>query len=124
MQHSILKSKIHRARITDAHLDYEGSLSIDLDLMAAAGIVGGERLLVVNATCGSRLETYAIPAEAGSGTICLNGAAARLGQPGDVVTIMTFALIDDDELDTHEPKVIILNAQNAVIETKAGPRPR
>lgn len=118
MQFNLLKSKIHKARITQADLHYEGSLGIDLDIMDAAKLCAYERILVVNATNGARLETYAIPDDRGSKTFCLNGAAARLGEPGDVITIMNFALYDDEEQKTHKPTIIVLNETNDIIERK------
>ncbi len=91
MMLEILKSKIHRVTVTEARLDYIGSITIDSLLMEAAGILPGERVYIVNNNNGARLDTYVIPGEAGSGVICLNGAAARLVQPGDIVIIMAYA---------------------------------
>lgn len=118
MQYNLLKSKIHKARITQADLHYEGSLGIDQDIMDACDMMPYERILVVNATNGARLETYAISAPRGKKEIILNGAAARLGEPGDVVTIMNFALYDASEQVTHKPSVIIMNESNDIIERK------
>jgi aspartate 1-decarboxylase len=118
MQYNLLKSKIHKARITQADLHYEGSLGIDLDLMEACEMKPYERILVVNATNGARLETYAIAADRGSKCFILNGAAARLGEPGDVITIMNFALYDDVEQATHKPTIIVMNESNDIIEKK------
>ena len=118
MQYNLLKSKIHKARITQADLHYEGSLGIDQDLMDACGMKPYERILVVNSTNGARLETYAISAPRGAKEIILNGAAARLGEPGDVVTIMNFALYDDAEQASHSPTIIVLNESNDIIEKK------
>ena len=95
MQLELLKGKIHRARLTACDVDYEGSLEIDIDYLNAAGILPYEKILVVNATNGNRLETYAIPGPSGSGTFCLNGAAAHRGAVGDIVTIMCFAYFSD-----------------------------
>ena len=89
----MLKGKIHRARITQCYVDYEGSLEIDIELLEKAGILPYEKILVVNATNGSRLETYAIPGKAGSGIFCLNGAAAHRGSVGDIITIMCFVFL-------------------------------
>jgi len=111
---SILKSKIHKARITQCDLNYEGSLAIDRDLMDRAGLLPYERILVVNATNGERLETYVIAAPRGSRTFCLNGAAARRGAVGDVITIMAFASCTAEEAARMEPRVIVLDKENTV----------
>lgn len=103
---TILKSKIHRVQVTEANLDYIGSITIDEDLMDAAGIVAGEKVQVVDNTNGARLETYTIPGERGSGCICMNGAAAHLIQPGDTVIIMAYALMTAEEAKTFKPQVI------------------
>lgn len=118
MNISICKSKIHRARLTQCDLHYEGSIAIDSDLMDAAGLYAYEKVLVVNATCGSRLETYAIPAPRGSRVFCLNGAAARLGQVGDVITLMAFGSCSEAEAATYDPKIIVLDHNNEIIERK------
>ncbi|MCF7855024.1 MAG: aspartate 1-decarboxylase [Candidatus Pacebacteria bacterium] len=118
MNVQILKNKIHQARITECELMYEGSLGIDRDLMDAAGIIPYEKLLIVNATNGERLETYAIPEERGSKTFCLNGAAARRGSVGDTITIMTFASLDADTARQFEPTIIILDEKNNIIRRK------
>lgn len=102
----VLKSKIHRVRITESNLDYIGSITIDQDLMDAAGIIAGERVYIVDNNNGSRLDTYAIAGERGSGVICLNGAAARMVQPGDIVIIMAYATMTPEEAATFQPKVI------------------
>ncbi len=102
----ILKSKIHRVTITEANLEYIGSITIDEDLMDAAGILSGERVQIVDNNNGSRLETYVIPGQRASGVICLNGAAARLVQPGDIIIIMAYAWMDETEARTFKPKVI------------------
>ena len=111
----LLKCKIHKARITETELDYEGSLSIDRELMDLAGILPNEKLLVVNAHNGARLETYAISAPPGSRTFCLNGAAARLGEVGDEITIMVFAAYSPEEAVVHEPRVVVLDTRNMVV---------
>ncbi|MDE6206641.1 MAG: aspartate 1-decarboxylase [Muribaculaceae bacterium] len=102
----VLKSKIHRVTVTEARLDYIGSITIDENLLDAAGIVRGEHVYIVNNNNGARLETYVIPGERGSGVICLNGAAARLVQPGDIVIIMSYASMTPEEAATFQPKVI------------------
>lgn len=106
MQVEVLKSKIHRVTVTQARLDYIGSITIDQDLMDAAGIIPGERVYIVNNNNGERLDTYTIPGERGSGVICLNGAAARKVQPGDIVIIMSYATMPIDEARSFKPSVI------------------
>lgn len=106
MQIEVLKSKIHRVTVTEARLDYIGSITIDEDLLDAANIIPGERVYIVNNNNGARLDTYTIPGPRGSGVICLNGAAARLVQPGDIVIIMSYATMTPDEARTFKPTVI------------------
>ncbi len=106
MQIQVIKSKIHRVTVTGADLNYIGSITIDQDLMDAAGIVEGERVYIVDNNNGERLDTYAIPGERGSGVICLNGAAARKVQTGDVVIIMTYGIVTVEEARTFKPKVV------------------
>ena len=115
MQVHILRSKILRAEVTDARLDYEGSLAIDTALMTRVGILPFERILVGNLANGNRFETYAIPAPAGSQIICLNGAAAHLGRKGDLIVIMTFALMTEEEAKTWQPRTIVLADANKTI---------
>ena len=115
MQKQLLSGKIHTARLTHCEINYEGSLEIDGDYLAAAKILPYEKILVVNRNNGSRLETYAIPGEAGSKRFCLNGPAAHLGKVGDVVTIMAFSIFDEKECQTHKPRVIVLNENNDII---------
>ena len=103
---TILKSKIHRVQVTEANLDYVGSITIDEDLMDASGIVAGERVQVVDNTNGARLETYTIPGRRGSGEICMNGAAAHLMHPGDTVIIMAYALMTPEEAKDFKPQII------------------
>lgn len=102
----VIKSKIHRVTVTQACLNYIGSITIDEDLMDAAGIIEGERVYIVNNNNGERLDTYVIKGERGSGVICLNGAAARKVQPGDIVIIMSYATMTPEEAATFKPKVI------------------
>ena len=116
----MLKGKIHRARITDCYVDYEGSLEIDTELLEKAGILPYEKILVVNATNGSRLETYAIPGKAGSGFVCLNGAAAHRGSVGDIITIMCFANFTPEEAKTFRPKVVVMDEKNQVVAERLG----
>ena len=102
----VLQSKIHRVTVTEARLDYIGSITIDEDLLDAVGIIPGQRVFIVDNNNGSRLDTYAIAGERGSGVICLNGAAARMVQPGDIVIIMAYASMTPEEARTFKPKVI------------------
>lgn len=103
---NILKSKIHRVVVTEANLDYIGSITIDEDLMEAANIYAGERVQIVDNTNGARLETYVIPGKRGSGCICINGAAAHLVHVGDIVIIMAYALMTPEETKTFKPSII------------------
>ena len=111
----MLKSKIHRARITNLNIDYEGSITIDEDLLDAAGLAPGEAVLVSNLNNGSRQETYVMTGDRGSGTVCLNGASARLAHVGDTIIIMGFAYLTPDELRLHEPRKVVVNEQNRII---------
>ncbi len=106
VQVQLVKSKIHRVTVTEARLDYIGSITIDEDLMEAANIFEGERVYIVNNNNGERFDTYTIKGERGSGVICLNGAAARKVQPGDIVIIMAYAIVPIDEAKDFKPKVI------------------
>ncbi|WP_295082464.1 aspartate 1-decarboxylase [Ruminococcus sp.] len=115
MEISMLKSKIHRAVITQAELNYVGSVTIDEDLMEAAGLYEYERVHISNVNSGSRIETYVIAGERGSGIICLNGAAARSGQKGDYVIIMSYANMVPEEIKTHRPKVVFVGDKNEII---------
>lgn len=108
----MFKSKIHRATVTEADLDYEGSVTIDDDLLRAADILPYEKVALWNVTRGTRLETYAIQGAAGSGTVCVNGAAAHHFRPGDVIIIATFADMDDAEARAHTPKVVFVDGNN------------
>lgn len=108
------KSKIHRATVTEANLNYVGSITIDADLMEAAGIIEGEKVQVVNNNNGERLETYTIKGEPGSGVICLNGAAARKAQVGDTVIIISYAWMSVEEAEKFEPSVVFPNEQNGL----------
>jgi aspartate 1-decarboxylase len=114
----MFKSKIHRATVTHADLAYEGSVTIDESLMRAANILPYERIAIWNATNGSRIETYAIAGEADSGIICVNGAAARHAQPGDIVILATFAEgVDEDEAKDWRPTVVRVDGGNRIIAT-------
>ena len=112
MQRILLKSKIHRATVTDAQLHYEGSVTIDYDLMVAANIVEFEQVHIYDVDNGNRLITYAIRGPASSGTICINGAGAHLVSPGDLVIICAYAQFEDDEIARHKPLVIHVDSQN------------
>jgi aspartate 1-decarboxylase len=112
----ILKSKIHRATVTDANLNYEGSITIDEDLIDAANMTVHEKVAVVNNNNGERFETYVIRGERGSGIICLNGAAARKVQRGDIIIIMSYALMSPEEARTFHPAVIKLDGDNRIKE--------
>lgn len=116
---TVFKSKIHRATVTEANLNYMGSITIDEILLKAADILPGEKVQVVNNNNGNRLETYVIAGEAGSGVICLNGAAARLVQPGDTVIIITYAMMTREEVLAHQPRVVMVNEKNQMIELRA-----
>lgn len=112
MQRFFLKSKIHRAKLTGTELDYEGSIAIDKTLLEAADILPGEQVHVLNLSSGTRLVTYAIEAEAGSGTVMLNGPAARAGVPGDLLVILTYCAVSDEEARGFHAKVVRVTAQN------------
>jgi aspartate 1-decarboxylase len=116
MQRVLMKSKIHRVRITDSNLDYEGSLTIDEKLMTAADILPYEQIKIYNVYNGARFDTYAIPGPPESGVICLNGAAARMGARGDLIIIVTYAQYEDDEIRAHQPKVVLVDQQNRRID--------
>ena len=111
---TMLKSKIHRARVTEADLNYVGSITIDSALLKASGIIEYEKVQVVNVNNGSRIETYVISGEENSGVICLNGAAARHAQPGDVVIIMAYAQMNESEAAEYRPKVVIVDENNKI----------
>tara|TARA_B100000424_G_C22830908_1_gene443883 strand:+ start:428 stop:778 length:351 start_codon:yes stop_codon:yes gene_type:complete len=110
----LLKSKIHRAMVTDANLDYEGSIAIDSDLMKSAKIQNYEKVHVLDITNGARLETYAIPDTPGSKSICINGAAAHLIKTGDRVIILSYCTLDKSKSNNHKPKIIRLNHKNHI----------
>lgn len=121
MQVEVVKSKIHRVTVTEANLDYIGSITIDEDLMDAANIIRGERVYIVDNNNGERFDTYTIPGERGSGVICLNGAAARKVQKGDVVIIMSYASMPIDEARVFKPAVIFPDtATNRLVDVTSG----
>lgn len=116
MRRRMMKSKIHRATVTDANLSYVGSITIDTDLMAAADLLEWEQVAIVDIDNGNRFETYVIPGEAGSGAMCLNGAAARLVHPGDRIIVISYADYDQSELeDGFEPSVVHVDRTNRII---------
>ena len=122
MRRRMLKSKIHRAVVTDANLHYVGSITIDPDLLAAADILEHEQVAVVDIDNGARFETYAIAGRPGSGDMCLNGAAARLVSPGDRVIVISYADYDARELEHHEPVVVHVDTANRRIDAAAAER--
>ncbi|QHS54747.1 aspartate 1-decarboxylase [Mucilaginibacter sp. 14171R-50] len=112
----VLKSKLHRVRVTQAELNYVGSITIDEDLIEAANIIPNEKVQIVNNNNGARFETYVIKGERGSGTICLNGATARLAQVGDVVIIMSYAYMEAEEARNYEPILVFPDANNKLLK--------
>ena len=112
----MLKSKIHRAHVTDANINYEGSITIDKKLMAEADILPYEQVQVLNINNGARFSTYAIEGEEGSGEICLNGAAARLSVKGDIVIILSYCHVSDEEARDFSPKVVHVDAKNSIVK--------
>ena len=116
MFRTMMKAKIHRAQVTDANLNYVGSVTIDQEILEQVDILPNEKVQIVNNNNGARLETYVIAGERGSGTICLNGAAARLVQKGDTVIIISYALIAEDQLESFKPKVAIMNENNEIVK--------
>ena len=128
MRRTFFRAKIHRATVTHADLDYEGSVSIDEDLLDASGILEYEAVHVWNITRGTRLQTYAIKAARGSGVICINGAAAHLNKPGDLVILATFAELEEAEMRDFKPTVVLVDRQNKAVSAEvvevAGPARR
>lgn len=120
MFRTMMKSKIHRATVTDANLNYVGSITIDRDLMDAADLLPNERVQVVNNNNGARLETYVIEGERGSGVICMNGAAARLAQPGDILIIISYATMSDEEARQYVPRVVLVDQANRIVKVVEG----
>ncbi|MCO4850395.1 aspartate 1-decarboxylase [Bacillus vallismortis] len=114
MYRTMMSGKLHRATVTEANLNYVGSITIDEDLIDAVGMLPNEKVQIVNNNNGARLETYIIPGTRGSGVICLNGAAARLVQEGDKVIIISYKMVSDQEAESHVPKVAVLNDQNKI----------
>lgn len=121
MQRFMLYAKIHRATVTQADLNYVGSVTVDRLLLEAAGLLPGERVDIVDVTNGNRLTTYVIEGEAGSGTICINGAAAHLIQPGDIVILIAYAGMDDAEARTFVPTVVFVDHDNQIVDISGDP---
>ncbi len=115
---TMFKGKLHRATVTQADINYVGSVTIDSELLEKAGILPGEKVQVVDINNGERLETYTIAGEAGSGVICLNGAAARLVQVGDRVIIIAYALMEEEEARVFQPKVLVLDENNKIVRIR------
>jgi aspartate 1-decarboxylase len=121
VQRTMLKSKIHRATVTDANLHYVGSVTVDEDLMRAADLLPGEQVAIVDVTNGARLETYVITGPAGSGVIGINGAAAHLVSTGDLVILISYGVMDDAEARTYQPRVVFVDEANRVLDRGADP---
>jgi aspartate 1-decarboxylase len=118
MTRNMLKSKIHRARVTGVHLDYEGSVTIDKDLLIEADILPHEQVHVLNVNTGARFTTYAIEGKSGAGQIELNGAAARLAAKGDIVIILTYTTLPEEEAASFMPRLVYVNAENKIVSSK------
>ena len=116
-----MTSKIHRATVTQADLDYVGSITVDIDLLEAADLLPGERVDICNCTNGNRLSTYVIPGERGRGEICVNGAAAHLVSPGDVIILIAYSQMSDDEARTYVPHVVFVDESNRVLDLSGDP---
>ncbi len=121
MLRTVLSGKIHRATVTQANLDYVGSITIDEHLVEAAGFVAGEKVHVVDVTNGARLETYVIVGAGGSGVVCINGAAAHLVQEGDLIIILSYAMADESELAAHQPRIIHVDETNRIVGIGSDP---
>ena len=120
MFRTMLKSKIHRATVTEANLNYVGSITIDENIMKAADILPNEKVQIVNNNNGARFETYVIKGSSGSGVICLNGAAARLVQPGDIVIIISYAVMENKEALDFKPSIVFVDEKNRIEDVQAG----
>ncbi|WP_234346600.1 aspartate 1-decarboxylase [Cellulomonas timonensis] len=121
LQRPMMIGKIHRATVTQADLHYVGSITVDADLLAAANLLPGQQVDVVDVTNGSRLTTYAIAGESGSGQVCINGAAAHLVHPGDIVILIAYGIMSDAEARTYEPHVVLVDGENRIIDTGDDP---
>jgi aspartate 1-decarboxylase len=116
MFRTMMNGKIHRARVTEANLNYVGSITIDQDILDAVGMLPNEKVAIVNNNNGARFETYIIPGERGSGVVCLNGAAARLVQPDDIVIIISYVMVPEEKVHEHKPKVAIMDENNKIVD--------
>ena len=116
MFRTMMNGKIHRATVTEANLNYVGSITIDGDILEKVGMLPNEKVQIVNNNNGARLETYIIPGKRGSGVVCLNGAAARLVQPGDVIIIISYCMIEEAKAKYHQPKIAVLDEENKIVE--------
>ncbi|MEK4126507.1 aspartate 1-decarboxylase [Anoxybacillus sp. FSL W8-0382] len=114
MFRTLMNAKIHRARVTEANLNYVGSITIDEDILDAVGMVPNEKVQIVNNNNGARFETYIIPGERGSGVFCLNGAAARLVQKDDIIIVISYVLVPEEKLASHRPKIAIMDEHNRI----------
>ncbi|MEO0243088.1 MAG: aspartate 1-decarboxylase [candidate division WOR-3 bacterium] len=123
MQRIMLKAKIHRARVTEHNLDYEGSITIDEALMEAAGILPFEQVQVYNVSNGNRFETYVIKGKRSSGIICVNGAAAHLAKTGDIVIIASYGIFSEEEVKSHHPNLVYVDEENRIIKVIKGHPP-
>jgi aspartate 1-decarboxylase len=121
MLRTMMTSKIHRATVTQADLHYVGSVTVDRDLMDAAGLLAGEQVAIVDITNGARLETYVIEGPRGSGVIGINGAAAHLVHPGDLVILIAYGQLDEKELESYAPRVVFVDAANRIVELGSEP---
>ena len=124
MTYTMMHGKLHRATVTEANLNYMGSITIDQDLLDAAGILPGELVQITNNNNGARLETYTIPGKRGSGVVCLNGAAARCTQVGDIVIIMAYAQMDEKEARALQPKVVMMDEHNRPMKVRGQEKER
>ncbi|MCG1023073.1 aspartate 1-decarboxylase [Sutcliffiella horikoshii] len=116
MFRTLMNAKIHRARVTESNLNYVGSITIDEDILDAVGMVANEKVQIVNNNNGARFETYIIPGKRGGKDFCLNGAAARLVQEGDVIIVLSYAMMAEEKVKNHQPKVAVMNEYNEIVE--------
>ncbi|CAG9622624.1 aspartate 1-decarboxylase [Sutcliffiella rhizosphaerae] len=116
MFRTLMNAKIHRARVTESNLNYVGSITIDEDILDAVGMAANEKVQIVNNNNGARFETYIIPGQRGKRDFCLNGAAARLVQEGDVIIVISYAMMAEEKVKTHHPKVAVMNEYNEIVE--------
>lgn len=116
MFRTLMNAKIHRARVTESNLNYVGSITIDEDILDAVGMVANEKVQIVNNNNGARFETYIIPGTRGGKEFCLNGAAARLVQEGDVIIVISYAMMAEEKVNEHQPKVAVMNEYNEIVE--------